>query len=161
LTTIFDLGMEAFSAWCFPVGGIVFALVGFLFLLIPALFLNRYAKRIGQGQSSILIGLAGMIFSAATFAYITWPYLSEMELLKSHAYQAVEGPLTNYKPGTIHPVTDEEFTVGGVHFKVEPYAPASFGGFAQTKLTHPEGTYVRIMYDGKRSQFILRIEGKL
>lgn len=158
MSTIFDLHMEAFSAWSFPVGGLVFALAGFLFLWAPDFFINDYARQTGRSSSFTWLVRIGLIFCISTFAYITLPYLNEIALLRSHAYQAVEGPLTNYKPGTIHPVTDEEFTVRGINFKVKPYAPASFGGFSRTKLTHPEGTYVRILYDDNMSQFILRIE---
>ena len=161
MTVIFDLRMEMFPAWCFPVGGLVFAAAGLLFLIVPDELVSRSARELGRKPSCILFMIIGILGAATGFTLVTLPYLKATSALTSGNYKRIEGALTSYQPGRIHPAHDESFIVSGLHFKATPYALAAFGGFAHGQspnLKNPEGVYVRIGYLDGTPPVILRVE---
>jgi len=163
LTTIFDLGMQAFAAWCFPVAGMVFAAAGLLFYVAPKSLVSWSGRAFGPKLPCIFFIIIGSTVTVVSSSLVTLPYLREISALQSGTYKVIEGILTSYQPGRVHPVHNETFVVNNKQFTVVPYTIAGFGGFAMHQtpnLDNPEGAYVRISYLDRNLPIILRIEAE-
>ena len=156
--TVFDAGLEGYSAWPAPAIGLIFIAVGAVLVFKPH-WAARLWLRMPRGKIGIVVRwyffLFGLVWTIGTFVVTYRQYWTASEALKNGADSVIEGLVTQFEPMPRSGHGHESFVVEGRRFS---YSDNIDGGFNRTTLSGGpihEGLYVRIAY---LDNLILRLE---
>lgn len=156
--TVFDIHKTGYSEWWFPGLGLIFLIVGGLFVMGR----QWLGPKSLQSIPRLLIGF-GAIWTVLALLFTLSPHLRLSAALRRGHCVVTEGVVTEYQPMPPTGHGFESFVVSGKRFDYSDYVLSA--GFHKTALRGSpirEGVYVRIHHVGNeiaRLEIAARREG--